>query len=85
MPAHAGPSAGVVTQQRERVLGMRLVEDGDERPVPAAPREQLRQLDRTQVRRLVRLQMEVGLVQAVQASQDRPGRRTAVGGTVASG
>ena|SRR3712207_9218643 len=80
IPADARLGAGVVTEQRERVLGMCLVEDGDERPVPAPPREQLRHLDRAEVRRLVRLEMEVGLVQAVEASPERLHWRTVASG-----
>ena len=70
VPPLARLGARLVPEQRERVLGMGLVEDGDERAVPAAARQQVRRLDRAQVRRLVRLEMEIGLVQAVQASDD---------------
>jgi hypothetical protein len=71
VPAVVRRSALVVAEQREGVLGVRLVQDGDERPLPAAPAEQLRRLDRAQVRRLVRLEMQIGLVQGAQRTPAR--------------
>ena len=39
LPALAGLSPGSMPEQRQRVLGMRLVQDSHERPVPPAPTE----------------------------------------------